>query len=227
MDYNEVWFSRSTFHEKAKKKSEGCIQKSKNIARIMSHSVTIWRNVNVASFFAPDNGTYLWSQILIYAHPNNFNSNLCNFLLKANRSSHLGIHKQMNACWSLPKEGKGFWNCRNCEKGRVSETAETVISETPQRHFININKLTKTTIFSLPVHFQGNFSCSEQLTGRTPLVWGSFLLVESQCFALSFFLNPWLGRPAGGVDFQRCTKHTRVRGNRWRIVSYLNCSSAF
>ena len=41
-------------------------QKSKNIARIMSHSVTIWRNVNVASFFAPDNGTYLWSQILIY-----------------------------------------------------------------------------------------------------------------------------------------------------------------
>ena len=32
----------------------------------MSHSVTIWRNVNVASFFAPDNGTYLWSWILIY-----------------------------------------------------------------------------------------------------------------------------------------------------------------
>ena len=41
-------------------------QKSKNIRRIMSHSVTIWRNVNVASFFAPDNWTYLWSQILIY-----------------------------------------------------------------------------------------------------------------------------------------------------------------
>ena len=32
----------------------------------MSHSVTIWRNVNAASFFAPDNGTYLWSWILIY-----------------------------------------------------------------------------------------------------------------------------------------------------------------
>ena len=32
----------------------------------MSHSVTIWRNVNVASFFAYDNGTYLWSQILLY-----------------------------------------------------------------------------------------------------------------------------------------------------------------
>ena len=30
-------------------------QKSKNIARIMSHSVTIWHNVYVASFFAPDN----------------------------------------------------------------------------------------------------------------------------------------------------------------------------
>ena len=29
--------------------------KSKNITRIMSHSVTIWRNVNVVSFFAPDN----------------------------------------------------------------------------------------------------------------------------------------------------------------------------
>ena len=24
MDYNEVWFSRSTFHEKAKKKFKGC-----------------------------------------------------------------------------------------------------------------------------------------------------------------------------------------------------------
>ena len=32
----------------------------------MSHSVTIWRNVSVASFFAPGNGTYLWSRILIY-----------------------------------------------------------------------------------------------------------------------------------------------------------------
>ena len=32
----------------------------------MSHSVTIWRNINVASFFAHDNGTYLWSQILLY-----------------------------------------------------------------------------------------------------------------------------------------------------------------
>ena len=32
----------------------------------MSHYVTIWRNINVASFFAPDNGTYLWSWILIY-----------------------------------------------------------------------------------------------------------------------------------------------------------------
>ena len=41
-------------------------QKSKNIARIMSHSVTIWRNVNVVSFFVPNNGTYLWSQIQIY-----------------------------------------------------------------------------------------------------------------------------------------------------------------
>ena len=29
----------------------------------MSHSVTIWRNVNVASFFAPDNGTYLSGNI--------------------------------------------------------------------------------------------------------------------------------------------------------------------
>ena len=33
-------------------------QTSKNIGRIVSHSGTIWRNVNVASFFAPDNGTY-------------------------------------------------------------------------------------------------------------------------------------------------------------------------
>ena len=34
-------------------------QKSNNIGRIMSNSVAIWRNVNVASFFAPDDGTYL------------------------------------------------------------------------------------------------------------------------------------------------------------------------
>ena len=57
MDYNEVWFSESTFHEKAKKKITVCFlrrfQKSKNIARIMSYSGTIWRNVNVASFFPP------------------------------------------------------------------------------------------------------------------------------------------------------------------------------
>ena len=99
MVYNEVWFSRSTFHKKAKKNLqavlfcqcrskalilakiqifyhahlkcktcfESCIltifvrrfQKSKNIARIMSHSVTIWRNVNVTCFFAPDTWTYL------------------------------------------------------------------------------------------------------------------------------------------------------------------------
>ena len=39
---------------------------SNNIARSMSHSVTIWRNVSVASFCAPDNETYLWSQILFY-----------------------------------------------------------------------------------------------------------------------------------------------------------------
>ena len=32
----------------------------------MSNSVTIWRNVYIASFFAPDNVTNLWSQILIY-----------------------------------------------------------------------------------------------------------------------------------------------------------------
>ena len=32
----------------------------------MSHSVIIYRNVNDASIFAPDNGTYLWSQIQIY-----------------------------------------------------------------------------------------------------------------------------------------------------------------
>ena len=32
----------------------------------MSHYVTIWSNVSVAYFFAPDNGTYLWSQILIF-----------------------------------------------------------------------------------------------------------------------------------------------------------------
>ena len=51
IEYNEVWFSRSTFYRR--------IQKSKNIERITSHSVTIWRNVNVASFFAPDNGNYL------------------------------------------------------------------------------------------------------------------------------------------------------------------------
>ena len=34
----------------------------------MSHSVTIWRNVKVASFFTPDNGTYLRSQILMYEY---------------------------------------------------------------------------------------------------------------------------------------------------------------
>ena len=89
-DYNEVWFSRSTFQEKANKKFTGCsmsreliwhakhvlkvlfkycfrhFQKSKNIARIISNSVTIWRNVSVAFFFAPNKWTYLWSQILIY-----------------------------------------------------------------------------------------------------------------------------------------------------------------
>ena len=26
MDYNKVWFSRSTFHEKAKKKFTGCLE---------------------------------------------------------------------------------------------------------------------------------------------------------------------------------------------------------
>ena len=34
----------------------------------MSCSVTVWRNVNVASFFGPNNGSYLWSHILIYIH---------------------------------------------------------------------------------------------------------------------------------------------------------------
>ena len=108
MDYNEVWFSRSYFHEKVEKKSTGCFspyrskmrnfaeinffkpfmyahlrcypcfqgrslkiflkpfQESKSIAWIMSHFVTKWSNVNVAYFFAHDNGSYLWSQILLY-----------------------------------------------------------------------------------------------------------------------------------------------------------------
>ena len=35
------------------------VKKFKNIGTIMSHSVTIWRNVNIVSFFAPGNGTYL------------------------------------------------------------------------------------------------------------------------------------------------------------------------
>ena len=38
MDYNEVWFSRSNFHEKAKKKStgwsfSGCRSKTPNLAK--------------------------------------------------------------------------------------------------------------------------------------------------------------------------------------------------
>ena len=43
-----------------------CIQKSKQIALSMSQSVTNWRNINVGLFSGSDNGTYLWSQILIY-----------------------------------------------------------------------------------------------------------------------------------------------------------------
>ena len=61
-------------HLKCKTCLEGCIltifyrrfPKSKNIGRIMLHSVTIWRNENIASSFAPHNGTYLWSRILLY-----------------------------------------------------------------------------------------------------------------------------------------------------------------
>ena len=79
------------------------------------------------------------------------------------------------------------------DKGRVSDTpesAETVISETPQRRFLNINKLTSnihvqfTSTLSRYVQFlrapqRKNISCLRK-----------FSLVKSQCFALSFFLNP-------------------------------------
>ena len=52
-----VWLHFKRFYRRFKK--------SKNIGRKMPDYVTIWRNVNVASFFAPDNGTYLWFRILI------------------------------------------------------------------------------------------------------------------------------------------------------------------
>ena len=71
------------------------------------------------------------------------------------------------------------------DKGRVSDTPEfeeTMISETPQRHFLNINKL--TNMLSLPVHFLGLFSCSKQLTGRTcmrPVHYSDKMELESNC----------------------------------------------
>ena len=41
-------------------------------------------------------------------------------------------------------------------------------------------------------------SCFQQLAGWTPLK--KFFLVEGQCFPLSFFVNPLLGKPAGGMN---------------------------
>ena len=35
-------------------------------------------------------------------------------------------------------------------------------------------------------------------------------LVKSQCFACTFFLNPWLGRPAGGTDIVLITNKNNI-----------------
>ena len=39
------------------------------------------------------------------------------FYGEPNRSSHLGIHKQTNACWSLPRSQMVFYHFKSAESG--------------------------------------------------------------------------------------------------------------
>ena len=64
-------------------------------------------------------------------------------------------------------------------------------------HPRNVIKLTNTGYSFSEQRYPDSVSCFQQLAGWTPL--RKFFLVEGQCFTLSFFLNPLLGRPAGGM----------------------------
>ena len=87
------------------------------------------------------------------------------------------------------------------DKGRVSDTpesAETVISETPQRHFLNINKLTNnkhvqfTSTLSrylqlLQAAHRKNTSCLRKFSpGRKPM------------FCIELFSKPLIGQTCRG-----------------------------
>ena len=61
----------------------------------------------------------------------------------------------------------------------------------------NVIQLMNTWYSFSEQRYPNCFSCFQQLAWWTPLK--KFFLLHSQCFTLSFFLNPLLGRPAGGI----------------------------
>ena len=87
------------------------------------------------------------------------------------------------------------------DNGKVSDTpesAETRISETSIRHFKKYKQYNKQHMFTLTAAFsrQPQFLLTARRKNTSCV--SEFLLVESQCFRLSFFLNPLLGRLGGG-----------------------------
>ena len=101
---------------------------------------------------------------------------------RSNIYSHLGIHKQKNSCWSLPR-------------GRVSDTpesVETVISETPWRQFKKYNQTTKQQIFKLSAELLRfpQLLLAAHRTNTSMLYEKVFSWLKANVLPGAFFLNP-------------------------------------
>ena len=59
------------------------------------------------------------------------NTEQCNVIKKCtsvnNRSSHLGIHKQTNACWSIPRSQTVFYHFKICRRSAESGNYEAFV----------------------------------------------------------------------------------------------------
>ena len=119
-----------------------------------------------------------WSPISSWPHLAKLDSADLRFALGqlGYRSSHLGVHKQTNACWSLPRKGQGFWHPEICKT--VSSYLMKKIEE---------EKNYQTTKFQANSCISKITSVASSSSQEETSCLSNFFLVESQCFTLSFF----------------------------------------